>query len=341
VNNTAKILVVGANQQDLKIHAATLQNQGYEVWCACDAEQTLALLEIDLPDLFLIETGHDDLDGYTLCARIKQDPRQRNIPVIFLTTGRTPEEIDRGFAAGGVDFIVKPCHLSEFLARVETHLKLHKLLQQVEQMREADIDSNPLTRLPGNNTIVAAIQEAIDTGRDVAVIYTDLDNFKAFNDAYGFSCGDDLLLFNAEVLYTALRKVCEDRSFLGHIGGDDFVMIVPADLMHEVGEEVIRRFDEGVPSFYNDADRERGYIISIDRQGVTNHFPLMSISLGGMVLRDYWFSRAVEVAEVCAELKHAGKNTPGSILQVDRREAQPTSLPELPVAAGPDEEPLI
>ena len=239
----AKILVVGASQQDLKIHAATLRHQGYEVWCACDVEQTLGLLEIDVPDLFLIETGHPELDGYNLCARIKQDPRQRNIPVIFLTSGRTPEEIDRGFSAGGVDFIVKPCHLSEFLARVETHIKLHKLLVQVEQMRESDIDANPLTRLPGNNTIVAAIQDAIDTGRDVAIIYTDLDNFKAFNDAYGFSCGDDLLLFNAEVLYTALRKVCEKQSFLGHIGGDDFVMVVPADAMHEVGTEVIRRFN--------------------------------------------------------------------------------------------------
>lgn len=341
MNTTDKILVVGASQQDLKIHAATLQNRGYEVWCACDAEQTLQQLEIDVPDLFLIETGHEDLDGYTLCARIKQDPRQRNIPVIFLTRGRSPEEIDRGFAAGGVDFIVKPCHLSEFLARVETHIKLHKLLQQVEQMRESDIDSNPLTRLPGNNTIVAAIQEAIDTGKDVAVIYTDLDNFKAYNDAYGFSCGDDLLLFNAEVLYTALRKVCENQSFLGHIGGDDFVMIVPADKMQEVGHEVIRRFDEGVPSFYNEGDRERGFIISVDRQGVTNHFPLMTISLGGMILRDYWFSRAVEVAEVCAELKHAAKNTTGSTLQVDRREASPDSLPRKPVTVGPEEDPPI
>jgi diguanylate cyclase (GGDEF)-like protein len=340
VNTTAKILVVGASQQDLKIHAATLRNQGYEVWCACDAEQTLKLLEMDVPDLFLIETGHEDLDGYTLCARIKQDPRQRNIPVIFLTAGRTPEEINRGFSAGGVDFIVKPCHLSEFLSRVETHIKLHKLLVQVEQMRESDIDSNPLTRLPGNNTIVASIQDAIDTGRDVAVIYTDLDNFKSYNDAYGFSCGDDLLLFNAEVLYTALRKVCEKDSFLGHIGGDDFVMIVPAEIMHDVGAEVIRRFDEGVPSFYKDADRERGHIISMDRRGDTQNFPLMSLSLGGMVLRDYWFSRAVEVAEVCAELKHGAKEISGSNLLVDRREATPNSLPES-VAASPVNEPLI
>lgn len=340
MNTTAKILVVGANQQDLRIHASTLQNQGYEVWCACDEDQALQQLEVDVPDLFLIETGHEELDGYRLCARIKQDPRQRNIPVIFLTKGRTPEEIDRGFAAGGVDFIVKPCHLSEFLARVETHVKLHKLLQQVEQMRESDIDSNPLTRLPGNNTIVAAIQDSIDTGKDVAVIYTDLDNFKAFNDAYGFSCGDDLLLFNAEVLYTALRKVCEHESFLGHIGGDDFVMIVPADRMNAVGDEVIRRFDEGVPSFYNDADRKRGHIVSVDRQGIKNQFPLMTISLGGMVLRDYWFSRAVEVAEVCAELKHAAKHKPGSVLQVDRREANPDSLPNPVSPAGIEESPI-
>ena len=134
--------------------------------------------------------------------------------------------------------------------------------------------------------------------------------------------------------------MCEHQSFLGHIGGDDFVMIVPADKMAAVGDEVIRRFDEGVPSFYNDGDRERGYIISVDRQGITNHFPLMTISLGGMVLRDYWFSRAVEVAEVCAELKHAAKNVAGSTLQVDRREANPNSLPNPVEPVAPGESPV-
>ena len=130
----------------------------------------------------------------------------------------------------------------------------------------------------------------------------------------------------AEILHTALRKICDGQGFLGHIGGDDFVVMLPADKLMAFGEEVVNSFDEGAPSFYNDDDRERGHIVSVDRQGRINSFPITSISMGGMYLRDYWFSRSVEVAEVCAEVKHKAKTVIGSNLFVDRREADPSPL---------------
>jgi diguanylate cyclase (GGDEF)-like protein len=276
-NKKARILIVDDSQQDLRIHAGTLRNQGYDVVTACSAEEALLLVEAGIPDLFLIETNLSGMDGYTLCERIKEDSRLLNTPVIFVTDSRSPEDIDHGYSAGAVDYIVKPCHLSEFLARVRTHINLYELLREVERLRELAIDANPLTHLPGNNTIVSTIQEAIEGNMDVAIVYCDLDNFKAYNDAYGFNEGDEVLLFTAETLQTVLRLTCGEEYFLGHIGGDDFVMMVPADKMEKVGNEVARRFDKGAPAFYNEEDQERGFIISLDRQGNATEFPIVSI----------------------------------------------------------------
>jgi len=326
-----KILIVDESLQDLRIHASTLRNQGYEVFCARSGEDMLKILVSMVPDLFLIDTGLQAMDGYELCRSLKRNSAWRNIPVIFVTDSRSPDNIDKGYASGGVDYIVKPCHLSEFLSRVRTQVNLYQLVRQHAEIQATAIDANPLTRLPGNNSIQKVIQEAIDEHADVGIIHTDLDNFKAFNDAYGFIIGDDVLIFNAEILHTSLRKICDGQGFLGHIGGDDFVVMLPSEKMLEFGEEVIRSFDEGAGSFYSDEDRERGHIVSVDRQGRIGHFPITSISMGGMYMRDYWFTRYVEVAEICAEVKHKAKSITGSNLFIDRREAD---CPPLGTPAG-------
>ena len=319
ITRQPKVLIVDESIQDLRIQAATLRNQGYEVMCARDVEDTMVILIATVPDLFLIDTKMNKVDGYELCRTLKQHPSWRNIPVVFITDNRSPEDIDKGYSAGGVDYIVKPCHLNEFLLRVGTQVKLHQLMQQNAEMQAIAIDANPLTRLPGNNSIQKAIQEALDSNRDMGIIHTDLDNFKAFNDAYGFILGDDLLIFNAMILHTALRKICENQGFLGHIGGDDFVVMLPAEHMMAFGEEVSKKFDEGAPSFYSDEDRQNGYVLATDRKGNNCRIPITSISMGGMFLRDYWFTRYVEVAEVCVEVKHQAKAINGSNLFLDRR----------------------
>lgn len=315
----ARVLIVDGSPQDLRIHATTLKGQGYDVATARDGAGALASIDSRVPDLLLIARRLADGDGYTLCAQLKRDPRLVKVPVVFITDSREAEDIARCYESGGVDYIVKPCPLVEFLMRVRQPIRFLHLLQEVERLGELNIDNNPLTHLPGNNTIVLRIQQAIDSGDDVAVLYTDLDNFKAYNDAYGFNDGDDVLLFNAETLQTVLRVVCEDRGFLGHVGGDDFVMIVPADRLQKVGEEIVARFDRGVPAFYRDEDVELGYIESEDRRGNRARFPLMTISMGAVLLSQRPFRRHVEVAEVCAEVKHKAKSIKGSNLFIDRR----------------------
>ncbi len=321
MDSDAKILLVDDSLQDLQIHAATLVQHGYRIVTAGNAEEALLLSEADAPDLYLIASAMKDIDGFELCERLKQDPRLLNTPVIFITKSSSAQEIDRSFAAGGVDYIRKPCHLSEFLARVRTHIRLFRLLREVEGLKEAAIDLNPLTHLPGNNTIVQKVEEAVVRQQDLCVIYADLDNFKSYNDAYGFSEGDDVLLFTAETLHTVLRVVCDGEGFLGHVGGDDFVLMVPTEKAQEVGQEITLRFDRGVPDFYTDEDRQRGYLRSLDRRGQRVRVPFVSISLGGVILQRRQFSRAVEVFSVCAEVKKAAKAVPGSNLFLDRRTA--------------------
>lgn len=315
----AKILLAGDSLQDLSIHAATLQGRGYDVVTVHSLAEVEQVLLHTVPDLVLVEARMRGVDGFGLCSAIKQGPAMVNVPVIFITDSRTPELIDRVYQAGAVDFIVKPCPLSEFLARIETQIHLHNLLLKVEHLKALAIDANPLTHLPGNNTIVMTIQEAIENDQDMALIYTDLDYFKSYNDAYGFSAGDDLLLFTANTLQDVLRLMCGEEGFLGHIGGDDFVMMLPVEKLQEVGDEVLRVFDEGVPEFYSHEDVRRGAIESQDRNGTVTSYPLVSISLAGIHLLNHGFTRYVEVATACVELKKAAKARPGSTLFIERR----------------------
>lgn len=314
-----RVFIVDEASQDLKVHAATLRAHGYDVVTAGSGEEALLRVEADVPDLFLIAADMAAMSGFTLCERLKEDARLLNVPVVFINSRPTSEAIDRGYAAGGVDYISKPCHLSEFLARVRTHIRLYQLLQEVARLQDIAIDANPLTHLPGNNTIVATIQEAIDLDLDVTVLYADLDNFKAYNDHYGFSDGDDLLLFTAEAQQTAIRTVCGGDAFLGHVGGDDFVIMVRADRAEQLANEILRQFDAGAPAFYRQEDARRGYIEVTNRQGVLTRYPIVSLSLGGVRLKSHEFTHYLEVANVCAEVKHKAKAIPGSSLFLDRR----------------------
>lgn len=327
---TARIVIVDDADLDLRVHAATLRNQGYEVITAASGCGALAIVETLIPDLFLVAAHMSEMDGFTLCERLKDDPRLINVPVIFVMPQPTPDEIDRGYEAGGVDYIAKPCHLSEFLARVGAQIRMSKLLQEVARLQEVAIDANALTHLPGNNTIVSTIQKAIDTRQDMTVLYADLDNFKAFNDHYGFSNGDDLLFFTAETLQTAIRMICPEGAFLGHEGGDDFVLMVDASRAEFLAADIIRRFDSGASAFYSETEAAQGYIEAHDRQGRPTQYPIVSLSLAGVRLLTHEFHRFLEVASVCAEVKHAAKAIPGSVLFMDRRGTALEEPAELP-----------
>ena len=195
------------------------------------------------------------------------------------------------------------------------------LVVKIERLRERALDASPLTGLPGNHDVSRRISKAIRERLAEVVVYCDLDGFKAYNDRYGFSAGDDVLRFTGKTIEGAVRRVSGPRGFVGHVGGDDFVFVVPAEHAEQVAAVVKGQFDEGVRRFFSVEDLERGGIVAEDRRGVERLFPIVALSMAGVDLTRRSFEHALDVAGVCAEVKIAAKSHAGSVFVMDRRSA--------------------
>ncbi len=180
-------------------------------------------------------------------------------------------------------------------------------------------DANPLTGLPGNNTIKKRIKTATEQESECCILYVDLDDFKAYNDKYGFAKGDDVIKFIADLLVDVLGRMDVGRQFIGHIGGDDFVMIFHHSYMMEVVDNLIKDFDQGIRAFYNEEDIEAKQIISTNRKGEMKTFPIMGVSIAGVTLKDVRELNHIQVIDMCVELKKQAKMTQGSCFAANRR----------------------
>ncbi len=182
------------------------------------------------------------------------------------------------------------------------------------------LDTNPLTYLPGNNSIVNFVQGAINNKKDFALAYADLDNFKAFNDKYGFARGDEVLMLTGRLIASTVLKQKDPINFVGHVGGDDFVFCMPLDKIEDACKKIVATFDAVVPSFYDEEDRAAGMIISTDRQGNACTFSLMGISIAIVCNINGSIEHYGQAAEAAAQVKKLAKAQPGSIYVLDRRQ---------------------
>jgi len=317
--NPHKVLVVDDDRLNLTL-LVNLLKPSYEVLAAKSGRKALTAARGQAPpDLILLDVMMPEMDGYEVCRRLKADETTRGIPVIFITAMTQTEGEIKGFELGAVDYITKPISPPILRARVATQLKLRKAMQELQHLHSQALDSNPMTGLPGNNGVANRIKEAIDNKESVCVIYSDLDNFKAFNDKYGFAQGDVALLFTAQVFKDAVKTVEVGDTFIGHIGGDDFVVVVPSQDARTIADEITQRFDEGIVQFYSPEDAAAKCIHSVDRKGEKQTFPLMSISLAGVDLSRQIYTRYIEVNDACAGTKKMAKAMPGSSFFMDRR----------------------
>jgi diguanylate cyclase (GGDEF)-like protein len=223
--------------------------------------------------------------------------------------GDTSDKVN-GLSEGADDYVVKPFEFDELLARVTMVLR---------RTQEA-MSANPLTGLPGNNVISKMISTSIHADQGFAACYVDLDHFKAYNDEYGFEAGDQILKRVAEILVDVTSSIAE-RSFVGHIGGDDFLFVADLESFEECCREVIRSFDKVIPEFYSAEHRAKGYIESINRQGVRVQLPIMSVSIGVVTNAESSFHDPMEVSNRASEMKKYAKCQQGSVYRVDRRTA--------------------
>jgi GGDEF domain-containing protein len=191
--------------------------------------------------------------------------------------------------------------------------------KRLKELGEMNLDANPLTRLPGNLAIEKALLTRLQEKVPFAFCLVDLDNFKAFGDRYGYIRGSEVLKKVAGILTEAVKALGSVPDFLGHIGGDDYVIITDPLRMEKLCEKVIHDFDETIPGFYDEEDRQRGYIISRDRKDVEQQFPFMTVSIAVVTNQKRAITSPMQVAEIAAQLKQYAKTFPRSVYVVDQR----------------------
>ena len=184
---------------------------------------------------------------------------------------------------------------------------------------ERDVRVHPSTRLPGAPEIEGEIARRISLSLPFAVCYADLDHFKEYNDRYSYYEGDRVIRLLAKVLHDVVRGLCPDEGFVGHIGGDDFIFVVPHADAREISQEIITIFDALVPYQYSEQDRNAGYFFGKDRRGQLHRVPLMTLSIGIVTNERRTFAHAAQVSELATEMKSYAKTLPGSVFVVDRR----------------------
>jgi diguanylate cyclase (GGDEF)-like protein len=187
------------------------------------------------------------------------------------------------------------------------------------QLEEIYMDSSPLTRLPGGIAIENAVKKKIESSQPFAFCMFDLDNFKPFNDRYGYSRGNEVIKNTAAIIQECSREAGNKADFIGHIGGDDFALITSPDRFEDICTAVIKKFDEQIVKYYNPEDREAGQISSVNRQGITMTFPIMTISIAAVNSEKTCIEKSIRVGEIIAELKKHAKSFCKSNLVIDRR----------------------
>ena len=307
-----RILVVDDDRDICRSIEVVLRLEGYDVRIAHEGEEGLEQATRVQPDLVLLDMMMPGIDGYEVTKRLRHDPRTATASIIMLTARALPADKVLGLTAGCDDYIVKPFDPSELVARVQSALRRSR------QMREV----SPLTGLPGNFQIAAELERLVEEeSSDFAVLYADLDDFKAYNDHYGFMRGDEAIRATGRLLTDALARHRTSPSFAGHIGGDDFVLVTAANKAEPLAQDIVRNFDVMAPSLYDQDDRQRGYVEVPDRRGVLHHYPFLSISLGVASsavrpIRSQW-----EASSVATEMKAVAKRKVGSSYEIDRRRA--------------------
>ncbi|MFA4842887.1 MAG: diguanylate cyclase [Candidatus Omnitrophota bacterium] len=193
------------------------------------------------------------------------------------------------------------------------------MTEELIKMKERAENANPLTKLPGNIVIHEQVDKRINENRKFVVIYCDLDNFKAFNDKYGIAKGDDAIKLTAEVFKEAAKQEGDADDFVGHEGGDDFILLTSPEKAQAVADGIIREFDKRVRSLYNAEDLKEGNIVAHARDGTVKKFPIMTISLAGVTNVHREISSYGEVTNIAAEVKKKAKSIEGSVFVMDKR----------------------
>ncbi|MFH2139097.1 MAG: response regulator [Candidatus Omnitrophota bacterium] len=307
-----KILIVDDEPDIRDVLKITLECEGYDVVESTDGIDGLSKVHKAAPDLVILDNKMPKMTGQEVCEILKKDILLRHMPIIMLTGKGEIQDKIKGIDAGADDYIVKPFEPQELVARIKMILR----------RSSRDLDANPLSRLPGNATILSELEDAIKSNKPFAICYLDLDKFKSFNDTYGFEHGDEVIRETARIILMTVIEMGNKEDFVGHIGGDDFVVLTTLDKAEPICKKIIEAFDKVAPAFYNLEDRQRKYILAKDRKGNAEKIPLISISIGIVTNEFRTITHVAEIGEIGADLKKLAKATPESNYVRDSRKTE-------------------
>lgn len=303
---------------------AELASAGLRLRTTARGEDVLATVRRSRPAVVVLDLRTDYRGtGEVVLSALKRDAYTAVVPCLVLSSGH---DVARLLRAGADEVIEGEADLVLSAARVAAALR--------RSMR--DLAAQPTTRLPGALAIEAELERQIALGAAFAACYADLDHFKEYNDRYGFREGDRVIRMVARVLHDSAVGVAGSDAFVGHIGGDDFMLVLPLARAAEVCELAIEVFDAFAPFQYSDADRRSGYYFGKDRRGQLHRVPLMSLSIGASTTERRRLRSVAEVSRLASEMKSFAKARPGSVYAADRRGEDETSTTLSRVALSPE-----
>ena len=309
LTRSQKVYLLSANEELGNTLAGLWDEEQMEIIRFDRGRAAIEILFNELPDLLIVDNDLPDMPGLDLVNLVKSENVYRQLPVILVIGEEKLFSMPDWCSAEVDDLIVLPSSPVRMKSRI--------FLTITRASRS--FDANPLSKLPGNTSIIARIQEMIDRREDFAMAYADLDYFKSFNDKYGFSRGDEVLMMTARVIVNTIRGFQGVRSFVGHVGGDDFVYILPPDKIETACQRIVENFDSIVPHFYDEDDRAKGFIQSTDREGNMRTFPLMAISIAVVFNMEGRLKHYGEVSQIAMTLKKKAKENPKSSYVLDKR----------------------
>lgn len=307
-NASATILVVEDDASVARMLQATLEVEGYVPLVAGTGEEGVDLAVRECPHLILLDLMLPGMDGFEVMENLRGNARTAHIPVVVVSARHDTALKVRAFESRVDDYLTKPFHNDELVARIRTQLRhVHESLR------------SPLTGLPAGRRVEGAIEEQLAANRKWSILYLDLDNFKAYNDVYGFVRGNDLIRLIAQIANDTVRDLGGRADFIGHVGGDDFIAITAPERVDPICQRIIRRWETESRALYSADDLQRGTLIAVDRRGQGQTFPLVGLSIGVVTNEYRRIGSLAEVSLIAAEVKRAAKTVPGCSWYIDRR----------------------
>lgn len=263
----------------------------------------------DIPALIIINEDTIEENATEICYKIRNNDDNSITPIIVVTSNTIREHRIEVLKAEATYFIKNPIDFEYLNYTIQNIINLLYINRKV----------SPLTNLPGNVQIQAEMKRRLMKKEFFVMLYFDLDNFKAYNDVYGFSNGDEIIKFTARTIIKNVHSKDEDNNFVGHIGGDDFIAIIEDQDYEKICQNIILEFDKNIKKYFSEDDVAKGYLEVPNRKGIIEEFPLTTISVGAVEVEPGRFHNTLEIGEAGAQVKHLSKTIPGSTYVIDRR----------------------